>query len=58
MDSAAKWCLAFAEHGADVIIASRKLDNCEKLANEVRERFGAQGIAGRSQCRRLEPVRR
>jgi NAD(P)-dependent dehydrogenase (short-subunit alcohol dehydrogenase family) len=28
---------AFAEHGADVIIASRKLDNCEKVADEVRE---------------------
>jgi NAD(P)-dependent dehydrogenase (short-subunit alcohol dehydrogenase family) len=32
--------LAFAQNGADVIIASRKLENCEKLANEVRERFG------------------
>ncbi len=28
--------LAFAEHGADVVIASRKLDNCEKVAGEVR----------------------
>jgi NAD(P)-dependent dehydrogenase (short-subunit alcohol dehydrogenase family) len=27
---------AFAEHGADVIIASRKLDNCEKVAEEIR----------------------
>jgi NAD(P)-dependent dehydrogenase (short-subunit alcohol dehydrogenase family) len=27
---------AFAEHGADVIIASRKLDNCEKVADEIR----------------------
>jgi NAD(P)-dependent dehydrogenase (short-subunit alcohol dehydrogenase family) len=27
---------AFAEHGADVIIASRKLENCEKVAEEVR----------------------
>jgi len=27
---------AFAERGADVIIASRKLDNCEKVAEEVR----------------------
>ena len=24
--------LAFAEHGADVVIASRKLDSCEELA--------------------------
>ena len=36
--------LAFAEHGADVAIASRKLDNCEKLANEVRERFGRKAF--------------
>ncbi len=27
--------LAFARHGADVVIASRKLDNCKKLAAEV-----------------------
>ena len=27
---------AFAERGADVIIASRKLDNCEKVAEEMR----------------------
>jgi NAD(P)-dependent dehydrogenase (short-subunit alcohol dehydrogenase family) len=36
--------LAFAEHGADVVIASRKLENCEKLANEVRERFGRSAL--------------
>jgi NAD(P)-dependent dehydrogenase (short-subunit alcohol dehydrogenase family) len=29
--------LAFAEHGADVIVASRKLENCEKMALEVRK---------------------
>jgi NAD(P)-dependent dehydrogenase (short-subunit alcohol dehydrogenase family) len=28
--------LAFAEHGADLVIASRKLDNCEAVADEVR----------------------
>lgn len=28
---------AFAERGADVIIASRKLDNCERVAAEMRE---------------------
>jgi NAD(P)-dependent dehydrogenase (short-subunit alcohol dehydrogenase family) len=27
-----------------VVIASRKLDNCEKLANEVRERFGRKAL--------------
>lgn len=31
--------LAFAENGADVVIASRKLDACEALAAEVTERF-------------------
>jgi NAD(P)-dependent dehydrogenase (short-subunit alcohol dehydrogenase family) len=36
--------LALAEHGADVVIASRKLDSCEKLANEVRERFGRRAL--------------
>ncbi|MEM9034065.1 MAG: glucose 1-dehydrogenase [Actinomycetota bacterium] len=37
--------LAFAEAGADVVIASRKLDNCEALAAEVRERFGREALA-------------
>jgi NAD(P)-dependent dehydrogenase (short-subunit alcohol dehydrogenase family) len=37
--------LAFAEHGADVVIASRKLDSCETLAAEVRERFGRRALA-------------
>jgi NAD(P)-dependent dehydrogenase (short-subunit alcohol dehydrogenase family) len=36
--------LAFAEHGADVVIASRKLDNCEELADEVRGRFGRRAL--------------
>jgi NAD(P)-dependent dehydrogenase (short-subunit alcohol dehydrogenase family) len=36
--------LAFAEHGADVVIASRKLDNCETLAAEVREEFGRRAL--------------
>ncbi|MEI7992801.1 MAG: SDR family NAD(P)-dependent oxidoreductase, partial [Actinomycetota bacterium] len=36
--------LAFADHGADVIIASRKLENCETVANEVRER-GRRALA-------------
>jgi NAD(P)-dependent dehydrogenase (short-subunit alcohol dehydrogenase family) len=37
--------LAFAEHGADVVIASRKLDNCEAVAAEVRGRFGRRAVA-------------
>jgi NAD(P)-dependent dehydrogenase (short-subunit alcohol dehydrogenase family) len=34
---------AFAERGADVIIASRKLDNCEAVAAEVRD-LGRQAM--------------
>lgn len=37
--------LAFAEHGADVVIASRKIDACEELAAEVRERTGRRALA-------------
>jgi NAD(P)-dependent dehydrogenase (short-subunit alcohol dehydrogenase family) len=35
--------LAFAEHGADVVIASRKLDACERLAGEV-EQIGRRAL--------------
>ena len=35
---------AFAERGADVIIASRKLENCEKVAEEVRA-LGRRALA-------------
>jgi NAD(P)-dependent dehydrogenase (short-subunit alcohol dehydrogenase family) len=35
---------AFAAHGADVVIASRKLDNCEAAAAEVRE-LGRRALA-------------
>ena len=37
--------LAFAQHGADVVIASRKLDACEELAEEVRDTTGRQALA-------------
>jgi NAD(P)-dependent dehydrogenase (short-subunit alcohol dehydrogenase family) len=37
--------LAFAEAGADVVIASRKVDNCQALADEVTERFGRGALA-------------
>jgi len=37
--------LAFAEQGADVVITSRKLDACEALAKDVRERFGREALA-------------
>ena len=36
--------LAFAEYGADVVIASRKLDACEALAKDVRSQTGRQAI--------------
>lgn len=36
---------AFAENGADVIVASRKLDSCETAAADVRERFGREALA-------------
>jgi len=36
---------AFAEHGADVVIASRKLEACERVAAELRERFGHRALA-------------
>ena len=37
--------LGFAEVGADVVIASRKLDNCEAVADDVRIRFGRRALA-------------
>ncbi|WP_067822262.1 SDR family NAD(P)-dependent oxidoreductase [Nocardia inohanensis] len=37
--------LAFAGEGADVVIASRKIDGCEALAAEVREKFGRRALA-------------
>ena len=36
--------LAFADHGADVVIASRKLANCEAVAEEVRAK-GRRALA-------------
>ena len=36
---------AFAAEGADVIIASRKLENCEKLAQSLREQYGCRALA-------------
>ncbi|MEY3588303.1 MAG: hypothetical protein RJA47_899 [Actinomycetota bacterium] len=30
--------LAFADHGANVVVASRKLENCEAVAQQVRQR--------------------
>ena len=36
--------LAFADHGADVVVASRKLENCEAVAAEVEQR-GRRALA-------------
>jgi NAD(P)-dependent dehydrogenase (short-subunit alcohol dehydrogenase family) len=36
--------LAFAQHGADVVIASRKLDSCEELAREVEDSTGRKAL--------------
>ena len=35
----------FAEHGADVVIASRKLETCERVAAELRETWGRRALA-------------
>ncbi|MEV6771126.1 glucose 1-dehydrogenase [Nocardia sp. NPDC051030] len=36
---------AFAAEGADVVIASRKLDSCERLATEIREKYGTRALS-------------
>ena len=36
---------AFARNGADVVIASRKLDACESLATAVRDETGREALA-------------
>jgi len=41
----------FAERGADVIIASRKLENCEKVADEVRA-LGRRALPFSAHCGR------
>jgi NAD(P)-dependent dehydrogenase (short-subunit alcohol dehydrogenase family) len=37
--------VAFAEHGADVVIASRKLDACEAVAADITRRTGRRALA-------------
>ena len=32
--------LAFARHGADVVVASRRIETCEEVADEVRRETG------------------
>jgi NAD(P)-dependent dehydrogenase (short-subunit alcohol dehydrogenase family) len=36
---------AYAEHGADVVIASRKLDNCQAVADEIAQKTGRTTLA-------------
>jgi NAD(P)-dependent dehydrogenase (short-subunit alcohol dehydrogenase family) len=50
---------SFAEQGADVVIASRNVENCERLATEVESQFGRRALGigahlGRwDECERL-----
>ena len=46
---------AFAENGADVIIASRKLDACEAAAEEVRK-LGRKAFAFSAHCGRWDDI--
>lgn len=46
---------AFAENGADVIIASRKLDACEAAAEDVRK-LGRKAFAFAAHCGRWEDI--
>lgn len=50
--------LALAEHGADVVIASRKLEACEQLAAEVRAGSGRDALAVRFHAGRWEDADR
>jgi NAD(P)-dependent dehydrogenase (short-subunit alcohol dehydrogenase family) len=36
--------MAFAEAGADVVVASRKLDNCERVADEIEKSTGRNAL--------------
>ncbi|MFN7054903.1 SDR family NAD(P)-dependent oxidoreductase [Hyphomonas sp.] len=46
---------AFAENGADVIIASRKIDACEAAADEVRA-MGRRALAVAAHCGRWDDI--
>ncbi|HZC17709.1 MAG TPA: SDR family oxidoreductase [Caulobacteraceae bacterium] len=48
---------AFAEHGADVIVASRKLDACEAVAGEVRA-MGRRALAVSAHLGRWDDIDR
>ena len=38
-------CLAFAAHGAKVVVASRKLDACQHVVDEIAEAHGTEAVA-------------
>jgi NAD(P)-dependent dehydrogenase (short-subunit alcohol dehydrogenase family) len=46
---------AFAEHGADAIVVSRKLDACEQVAAEVRA-LGRRALAVSAHCGRWDEI--
>jgi NAD(P)-dependent dehydrogenase (short-subunit alcohol dehydrogenase family) len=48
---------AFAAHGADIVIASRKLDACEAAAGEVRA-LGRRALAVSAHCGRWDDIDR
>src|SRR3546814_8433858 len=47
---------ALAERGADVIVASRKLDKCEEVAGECRA-LGRRALAHGVHCGRWDEIR-
>jgi NAD(P)-dependent dehydrogenase (short-subunit alcohol dehydrogenase family) len=52
-----KMVRAFAERGADVVIASRKIDNCEKVAEEIRS-MGRRASAHQVHAARWDSIDR
>jgi len=46
---------SFAEHGADAIIVSRKLDACERVAHEVRQ-LGRRALAVSAHCGKWDEI--
>jgi NAD(P)-dependent dehydrogenase (short-subunit alcohol dehydrogenase family) len=48
----------FAAAGADVVIASRKLENCESVAAEIRQRTGRRALAVRCDVGSWDDVER
>jgi NAD(P)-dependent dehydrogenase (short-subunit alcohol dehydrogenase family) len=50
--------IAYAEHGADVVIASRKLDSCEELAAVVEDKSGRQALPVAAHVGRWDDVDR